>query len=94
MKVLKGRKKLSPVKASTFFIELLFALDMTEELSPLHRDNQTVRRDKVRIRHAGEHEIQILLRLQARTCIRNLGLSRAHGCQTVSKSALLSQIRI
>jgi hypothetical protein len=33
MKVLKGKKKLCAVKATTFFIELLFALEMVEELS-------------------------------------------------------------
>jgi len=33
MKVLKGKKKLCAVKATTFFIELLFALEMMEELS-------------------------------------------------------------
>jgi hypothetical protein len=33
MKVLKGKKKLCAVKATTFFIKLLFALEMVEELS-------------------------------------------------------------
>ncbi len=33
MKVLKGKKKLCAVKATTFFIELLFVLEMMEELS-------------------------------------------------------------
>ena len=33
MKVLKGKEKLCAVKVTTFFIELLFALEMMEELS-------------------------------------------------------------
>ena len=36
MKVLKGKKKLCTVKATTFFIELLFALEMMEELSSVN----------------------------------------------------------
>ena len=69
MKVLKGKKKLGTVKATTFFIELLFALEMMEELSSVNEStpsNQTVWRDKVRVGHAREHEIQLLLRLEAK----------------------------
>jgi hypothetical protein len=41
MKVLKGTDKLCAVKATRFFIELLFALEMTEELSSV--DDSTPR---------------------------------------------------
>jgi hypothetical protein len=46
MKVLKGKEKLRAVKATTFFIELLFTLEMMEELSsvdestPSQSDNE------------------------------------------------------
>jgi hypothetical protein len=36
MKVLKGEKKLCAVKATTFLIELLLALEMVEELSSVN----------------------------------------------------------
>ena len=39
MKVLKGKKKLCAVKATAFFIELLFALEMVEELSSVDESN-------------------------------------------------------
>jgi hypothetical protein len=47
MKVLKGKEEFRAVKATTFFIELLFALEMVEELSsvdestPSQSDNET-----------------------------------------------------
>jgi len=41
MKVLKGEKKLCAVKATTFLIELLLALEMVEELSSV--DESTLR---------------------------------------------------
>jgi hypothetical protein len=90
MKVLKGREKLSAVKATTVFIELFFALERRKSSPPL----TNLHRDKARMGHAREHEIPLLLRLEARICIRKIGHSRALGCETVSKSALLSQIRI
>ncbi len=42
MKVLEGKKKLCAVKTTTFLIELLFALEMVEELSSV--DESTVHR--------------------------------------------------
>lgn len=35
MKVLKGEEKLRAVKAATFLVELLFALEVVEELSSI-----------------------------------------------------------
>jgi hypothetical protein len=99
MKVLKGKEKLCAVKATTFFVELEFALEMMEELSsvdeptPSQSDSEALQgKDGTRTRARDTNSN--LLQLEARICIRNLGHSRAHGCQTVSKSALLSQIRI
>jgi hypothetical protein len=37
MKVLKGKKKLCAVKATTFFIELLFALEVVKKLSSVDK---------------------------------------------------------
>ncbi len=68
MKVLKGKKKLCAVKATTFFIELVFALEMVEELSSVDESTPSQSDSEARQGkgHAREHEIQLLLRLEAK----------------------------
>jgi hypothetical protein len=43
MKVLKGKEKLCAVKATTLFVELLFALEMVEELSSVDESTEPIR---------------------------------------------------
>jgi hypothetical protein len=53
MKVLKGKKKLCAVKATTFFIELLFALEMVEELSSIDKSTPSQSDSEARQRKGG-----------------------------------------
>ena len=68
MKVLKGKKKFCAVKATTFFIELLFALEMMEKLSSVDEStpNQSDSEARQGEGHARENEIQLLFRLEAK----------------------------
>jgi hypothetical protein len=55
MKVLKGKKKLCAVKATTFFIELLFALEMVEELSSVDESTPSQSDSEARQGKGGTH---------------------------------------
>ena len=68
MKVLKGKKELCAVKATTLFVELLFALEMMKELPSVDESipSQSDSEERQGKGHAREHEIQLLLRLEAK----------------------------
>ena len=55
MKVLKGKKKLCAVKVTTFLIELLFMLEMVEELSSIDESTPSQLDSKVRQGKSGTH---------------------------------------